>query len=633
MQKTAGEASTLRRRLTTVAREHDLKLRELRDANDEILKRQKDEIQRLKQQHDLAQTNNMFTEHDRMADKTTRIQRNQVTLRTKQSAARSPSTTPKRQQKTIPIQGGFGDGFDEEDMATASPSRARAKSKTAGTPKQANKRKRQVFDQSPIPALQLSEPRERTKGIEAPSSREKVDTALLTGLKRDDHRFQLLHRLVNNRSSNGKDRVLEALTQYAFPSESQKTLSSIFFDELSVCGLEHNVRTLALKICSIFLALWEKALEEAFYDPVYLFLDALHFILAYEPSSTAIALSDRAVPLIMRSIDLVSIPIADAGLYGSVDELFSPEQRKISASIDSLDCLDLLYLIVSSCVPQPDAIAHIWQLISFDFILVLVRSRQPLPTVKAMLRILSTSALPHSIGAIHPPPTDPSHAQLITSRQERRETELLERLTSMLDASLSTIPDPLSTSLTAHQYSPSETLSFRLQIITLLTSLSIPQHGNTRMHTHPLLLGRLISFLHSQISSLYAHPLSPTHALTITTINATFNLVYHLITSFPHKDPHDYSNLINEKLAAVQGGQHKFMVGLTRLAFSEGVVLESGIGEEVIKGAEDLLDGWLTGPEGEALLEVFEPGGSGGSGSGSGIWASGEGKGKGVDWR
>ncbi|KAF2010494.1 hypothetical protein BU24DRAFT_399888 [Aaosphaeria arxii CBS 175.79] len=626
-QKTAGEAATLRRRLNTVAREHDQSVRELRQSNDDALKKHRDEIQRLKQQNEQVQTNVMFAEHDKMADKATRVQKSHVSIRPKQHPVMSPSNTPKRRQKSISAQGGFGDGFGDEDMALASPSKTRAKSKPA-TPRQANKRKRNVTDQSPIPALQLSEPRQRANAASPFEPNEKGEAILRTNLQREDHRFQLLQRLVNNRSSNGKDRVLEAMTKYAFPSEPGKQLSSIVYDDLLACSLEHDVRTLAIKICHIFLSLWERSLDEAYYEPIFLYLDALHFILACEPSSTAVAICDTVVPLIMKSVDLVSIPIADAGLYGSVDELFSPAQRKITASIDALDCLDLLYAIVSACVSSPEAITHVWQLISFDFILVIVRSRQPLPTVQTMLRILSTSALPTSLGAIHPPATSPSHEQIISERQERRENELLERLTSMLDASLSTIPDPTTSPsqspTSTHTYTPSQTLTFRLQVINLLTHFSILPHGTHRLLTNPLLLPRLITFLHAQLSTLYSAPTSPTHALTTKTLNTTFTLIYNLITSHPHtaaankppsSSPHDYSTFINERLALVPGGHHKFLVTLTRIAFSEGLVIEQGIDDAVVKGAEDLLDGWLTGPEGEQLLEVFEPGGTGDSGS------------------
>ena len=46
-------------------------------------------------------------------------------------------------------------------------------------------------------------------------------------------------------------------------------------------------------------------------------------------------------------------------------------------------------------------------------------------------------------------------------------------------------------------------------------------------------------------------------------------------------------------------------MAFTRLAFSDALVLEEGIEEEVVDAAHQLLDEYLTPEEGVALLEVF----------------------------
>ena len=46
-----------------------------------------------------------------------------------------------------------------------------------------------------------------------------IDAALLQHFRQDDRRFTLLHRLLSHPSSNGTDRILEALAQHAFPSQ------------------------------------------------------------------------------------------------------------------------------------------------------------------------------------------------------------------------------------------------------------------------------------------------------------------------------------------------------------------------------------------------------------------------------
>ncbi len=84
-----------------------------------------------------------------------------------------------------------------------------------------------------------------------------------------------------------------------------------------------------------------------------------------------------------------------------------------------------------------------------------------------------------------------------------------------------------------------------------------------------------------------------------TIVNLCIRLLYHILTHF--------SALVDmqAKLAVIHGGSHKYVVGLTRLAFSESLVLDAGIEEDIIDCAHSLLEDRITLDEGEALLEVF----------------------------
>ncbi|KAF2654864.1 hypothetical protein K491DRAFT_599979 [Lophiostoma macrostomum CBS 122681] len=621
----SGEAETARRRLDATNRENERRMLALQQSHHEAVAKHDAELEKIRREREQAQTNNMFLEHDlaREADKTKRMKknaRNNVPSMQKQNSVPSPIGTPKRQQKNLP----FRDGFDDDDILMASPTKNRDKSKAA-TPKQASKRKRQVVDQSPVPALQLSEPRAPPLREESSVAADKFDPSLFERLRREDHRFDLLHRLVNNRSSRGTDRVLEALTRFALPSQPQMKLSSRVYDELITCSLEQDAHTLALKFCHIFLDLWEQCLIERYYDPVYLFLDALQFILAYEPCSTAAALTEQAVAVIVRSVDLVSIPIARADMNEkAIPDLYSPTQRKISSGIDALDCLDLLYLIACSCVPTPDAIARFWQCIPTDFVLVLLKKAQPLAWITITLRILSTSALSNIIGSIVADGSAPD-------QQQKRETDLIDRLTRLLFDVPKTIPDPNAESSASspssspttnvlESYSTTQILNLRLQVLDLLTTFSVSPYGCSRLANLRYCIGRLVKFLDAQLNALYTSsacfpsstsPSIPSpssspspHAQTISSINSTVTLISHLKTALP--PPHD----IKSKLGVIHGGHHKYMVALSRVAFSEGVCIEEGIDEEVAEMAHAILDEGLSPEEGEGLLRVF--GGSAG---------------------
>ena len=555
------------------------------------------EIEKLRREREQATTNNMFHQHDAreagMAPRT----RKPMPTRSKTTAAVSPAGTPRKKAR-----GPLGDGFDDDHVVMASPSRTRERQKTA-TPSLAGKRKRNVVDASPIP-LQLSEPRSQLqdKELEPIDGDVRIDAALLDYFRKDDKRFDLLHRLLARTSSNGTDRILEAFAQHSFPSNPSKRLSSIFYDALAAKAFS-DVHALALDICFAICDLWAQCLAEKYYAPVNLLLDALHFVLACERCETACEVKHRFIPLMIDSIDLVANPLSKAAKVGSdaVKALYASGHREITAQIDVLDCLDLLHLIATSCVSMEGTeSAELWESIPSDFAIMLLNKEQPIAQISLMLRIISTSALPTSIG-----PITSSDSQ--ADSQAHREDALIGRLTNLLTETPSITADPSPPLSPPSSPEPLDVvtdcdiLELRLQVIRLLTALSIPQHGATRLATNRICIGRLIKYLDRLLNLLYKSPLAPTQKLTIDSVNATMKLIYHIVTSNPGFD-------IKSKLVNTLGGQHAYLVSLTRLAFSDGLVLEAGIEEAVIDMAHHILDEGLSLEEGEAFGLVFSTG-------------------------
>jgi hypothetical protein len=561
-------------------------------------------MERLRREKEQAQTDNMFNQHDAreagLAQRTRRAMTSRpktttTTTTTTATTVASPTGTPKRAQRT---RGPFGDGFDDDDVVMASPSKLRERHRTT-TPKHAGKRKRQVTDQSPIPlpALQLSEPRIRPKEKEPASAEEAgIDVALLQYFCRDDRRFILLHRLLSHPSSNGKDRMLEALTQHAFPSRPSKKLSSIVYDALAHARTP-DVHNLAVRLCDMFLDLWRRCLDERYYDPTSLILDAMHFILACEPVATTVQVAEQAVPLIIASVDLVALPVSNAAKLGgkAVASLYSPTQRDIASKINVIDCLELLYLFATSCVSSTDAeaSARLWRAIPTGFPLMLLNKEFPQPQITLVLRILSTSSLSTSLGPI----------AIAEESQAHIEDALISRLTNMFTEIPKSIPDPAESAVPAVLVPEKEVWKLRLLVLMVLTHFSLQEHGSVRLAQNRLCMGRLIKYLDYSITTLYRQPLSPTQDSKVESINSTMKLIYHITTSNPGFD-------IKSKLVNTLGGQHAYLVALTRLAFSEGLVLEAGIEDAVVDMAHAILDEGLSMEEGEAFGMVYSSGSS-----------------------
>ncbi|KAJ4321607.1 hypothetical protein N0V94_002806 [Neodidymelliopsis sp. IMI 364377] len=589
LQTKAGEADTLRRRHDAELRRHERQLADQQQFHGDEIAKLRAEIERLRREKEQATTNSMFHQHDAREASMVPRTRKPMATRPKTNAPASPAGTPKKAAR-----GPLGDGFDDDDVVMASPSRTRERSKNA-TPSQVGKRKRNVVDQSPIPmpALQLSEPRSRPrdKDVEVVGKEVQIDAALLDHFRKDDGRFALLHRLIAHPSSNGTDRVVEALAQHSFPSWPSKKLSSIFYDALAAKTFS-DVHVLALDIGFALCDLWAQCLAEKYYTPVCLVLDALSFVLACERCETACKMKTRIIPLIIDSIDLVANPLSKAAKVGddAVTALYASGHREITAKIDVLACLELLHLIATSCVGIDDAeSAELWAIIPSDFAIMLLNKEQPIAQISLMLDTLSTSALQTSFGPI-----------LDVDSQASREDALIGRLTNLFTETPTITADPSQSTDLAEikQVTEADTLALRLDVISLLTSLSIPQHGATRLAQSRICIGRLIKYLDRLLTSLYKSPLSPTQDLKVASVNATTKLIYHIVTSNPGFD-------IKSKLVNTLGGQHAYLVSLTRLAFSEGLVLEAGIEDAVIDMAHHILDEGLSLEEGEAFGMVF----------------------------
>ena len=336
---------------------------------------------------------------------------------------------------------------------------------------------------------------------------------------------------------------------------------------------------------------------------MYLLIDALHFILAYDSVATAIALTEKILPLIIASVDLVAVPISKA-LQAPTNPAFildrdTPTQVKLRKEIDVLKCLALLHTIATSCVSAPEAISRFWQCMPEDFVLGILVKVQPLPQIILMLRIFSTSALPNTLGTIVP-------AESAPEQQVNREINAVDRLTLLLSDNPEVRNEPEIGDSTPHSYTPISLCNLRIQVLHVLGALCVHTHGGRSLSRHPHAIGRLVRFLHDQINALYDYN-TLTHSLTVDSINLSMRLLYHLRTNFPDDIE------MKAKLSAARGGHHKHLVAFTRLAFSDALVLEAGIEEEAVDAAHDLLDEYLTPEEGEALVQVFPIDDSGGS--------------------
>ena len=323
--------------------------------------------------------------------------------------------------------------------------------------------------------------------------------------------------------------------------------------------------------------------------------------------SIAADLVENIVPVIIATVDLVALPIAKASLDPSFN--LSEDHAKLSEEINVSACLRVLTTIAESSSLFPEITAPFWQKMEFDFVLLMLHKFHPLPQVTIMLQLLATSPLETTFGAICNDATTTGQQQ-----QQKQETALLDRLTSLL------IEEPQKQN--EEPYSKTEILNLRLAVLDVLFALSLTGHGTESLAHHRYAIGRLVRFLQDAVNNLYflfPTPVPPSpqsvtfqsepnfqqtdHQLTTHSINLATRLLHHFLL------PSDFNPAqvnIREKLAVVHGGGHKFYVALSRLAFSEQMVLEAGIEDATADAAHGILDLMLSPEEGEAFGKVFE---------------------------
>ncbi|KAJ9619235.1 hypothetical protein H2203_008564 [Taxawa tesnikishii (nom. ined.)] len=582
-----GEISIVRANHDKAAKEYERRIAVMHKLHAEDAIRHKAELEAARKDTEKAETSNRFLEHD-LAQETERAKRRKGPLendRTRRGTTVSPTVTP-RKNRTLPYR---GDGFDDHEIVSVSPSRSKER---AETPKAGTKRKRPSHA-SPGSPLPLSIPRPTV----APDTNAQIqDTTADYGLppsQKYDVSFETMQLMLNHRPYSGHDRTVEALARHAFPSSSETSLSSLMFDKLSA---PVNDVAMSLRISNVMLDLWGKCLEEKHFAPLYLTVDMIYFMVISQAESLMAALAERFIPMATKTIVLVALPLYYASTSPTMTaEVDSTTQARFNNEICAEYILELLHNMAMEASSDLENTRSFWQKMDYGFVLLMLNIAQPVSQITLTLQMMATSTLSNSFGTIAPD----------SEKQLENERHFLDRMTTLLFESPKVPEDE-------QPYSDSEVANLRVETISALSAIAAKTYGSISMAQHRHVIGRLFRFLHLQINSLYDMPLNPSdivvvattepsvHSLTIATINITTRLLYQLL--------HNHADLINlrEKLAVIHGGHHKFLVSLTRLAFSEQMVFEAGIEEEVLDAANEILDAVLSPEEGEAVIAAVQ---------------------------
>jgi hypothetical protein len=529
--------------------------------------RQKIEVEKARAELQKIAIEKDFLEND-LAEGTKQIRNLQRAIKKgpeKGTGKENQPTTPKK-SKALPHR----DGFDDDEVQPMSPSRIAIRSKKS-TPKAGAKRKRKAAEESPVKPLDLESPKAVDSFEEVSHAQKHAGPTHSAPLpRRPDRRFQLTQQLLDHRFEAEEPRTFERLATFAFPSRPDQPLSTLLLDRTSTLTFKRESENFPAAIGLIIISLWSQCMDEGYHQPVHLLVDLVEFILIHNPIKIAPDLTNDLMSLVQSTADIILVPRCK-----------KQNPRPDRFSISTTSCLEIMQLMAYDCQIETFETHRFWRTMRFDFIMMLLNLINPLPEIHLMLSLLHTSILTDTFAMIIPPNN---------GNQDASEAHIIDNLSHLL---INTPRPPLG----EDPPDAADLCDLRLDVLNLFDAMCTTMHSASALATHRLAIGCLVRLMNDSLNALYSFPY--THAHHTALVNSATRLLFHLTQN--------YSHLINmqAKLSVVPGGEKKFLIALTRLAFSEGGYYEDGIEDDVVDCAHQMLEGRVSPEEAEGLVEAF----------------------------
>ena len=564
----AGEIAIVRANASKIEREYESKTREMKERHENEAAKQKAEVEKARDALKKIASEKEFLEND-LVDGPKQIKnppksnkQGHKPSHAKAAGKDNVATTPKRQKA------GLGDGFNDDEIQPLSPSKLVVRAKV-GTPKAGSKRKRNEASpsQQPLDFVEPVNARLFQMQAQAPAT---AVAALSQPSKPRDQKFEFAQRFLNHCFRHDEERTIEALARYKLPSQPEKSLSTLLLDKLSPLNIRPNVKDLPPVVALEVISIWSQCIKEGYHEPVHLLLDLVKYVLITTFMKTAPDLTNNLMSLLQETADIIIIPRCQKK---------SPSPNR--ALISSTECLEVMHLMASQISISRDESIRFWRTMRFDFIMMLLSFIHPLQELNLMIRILHSSILPNSFAMVIPPGD---------GKQDATEARVIDNLSRLLVES----PRP---SQGEPSLSSIELAELRLQILALLEEMGANDYAALVLCRHRLLLGRLVRLMNDSLAHAYSY--TNAHPYLISLVNGGTRLLYYLLTNYP-----EYINM-QQKLSVVPGGEKKFLIVLTRLAFSEDGFLEGGIEDDVVELAHLMLEERVSPEEAESLMEAM----------------------------
>lgn len=520
------------------------------------------------------------------------------------------------------------DGFDDDQMLQLSPARSPARRKSTKPTTPSKKRKLPVNGVDE-PALTLNFSQPQVEAQEPPideQTKPKPAAQIVKDYQTEEH-LRLLQAVLNFHPPGSRDNLVESLVNHSFPSDPNRSLSSLLL--LDTSQLKGN--RFPGDLLGVFVKLLDKCVKEDYYSPLSILLPVVELVLDLDPTVVDAELIQTLVQTLQNLA--MTNPRKRWALENNKVWDENKPKPKLNPDVNTTYCLDLLFTIASLALDEPELLRLFWRRVDTELVLLMLFPFQPIPDLHLMLELLSTSIQPTTFGNIctpeqqgrmetyivdkicfllldppkHPVKLHPRRPYSSASATIEKQPKKLTRLPK--DTDPDPIPEPPPTRL--------EICNLRLHVLALLSSLlsssrirnndpQIAHRGTSIFLSHPTAIARLVRVLYDEVNALSSN--LPTQALHAKLVNTTTTLLHQILLSSSATDPKGSFEL-QRALSGTLLGVHKFRVVMTRIAFREekpaGDIQEDDISEESVIKATEILETYVTPDEAVQLVEVL----------------------------
>lgn len=189
----------------------------------------------------------------------------------------------------------------------------------------------------------------------------------------------------------------------------------------SLEGTQGTAR-LMLDFCQLVLGIWSQCLREEYHAPIRALVSLMSYILMRNPTGLTPHIMASLVPIAQETVYLVAAPAFNSP-SGSLSNHPDYTVRQLACDIDAGATMALLQLVAFGCLTQAQGDEGLsstqhqpsqalfpemhrptqtwfWSVMQFEFVLLMLSSKQAPDAFLSMLALLRTSALPESIGPI-----------------------------------------------------------------------------------------------------------------------------------------------------------------------------------------------------------------------------------------